>query len=172
MVSVSVIYCYAISHLKPTELVEYQSFILLKICKFCRVHLTGQLVCARWYELGRHNWEKEDSLSKWVAYMAGKLAMTENWANAMGCWSCLFFMDCLGFPLTNWLDSESGHSKRTMWKLYHFYYLALEVPIITYTNSPKSCHFMANRWGNNENSERLYLFGLQNHFRWWLQPWN
>ena len=22
---------------------------------------------------------------------------------------------------------------------------------------------MANRWGNNENSERLYFFGLQNH---------
>ena len=24
---------------------------------------------------------------------------------------------------------------------------------------------MANRWGNNENSERLYFFGLQNHCR-------
>ena len=32
--------------------------------------------------------------------------------------------------------------------------------------------FMANRWGNNENSERLYFLGLQNHCRWWwLQPW-
>ena len=28
---------------------------------------------------------------------------------------------------------------------------------------------MENRWGN---SERLYCFGLQNHCRWWLQPWN
>ena len=28
---------------------------------------------------------------------------------------------------------------------------------------------MANRWGN---SERLYFGGLQNHCRWWLQPWN
>ena len=26
-----------------------------------------------------------------------------------------------------------------------------------------SHHFMANRWGNNGNSERLYLLGLQNH---------
>ena len=26
--------------------------------------------------------------------------------------------------------------------------------------------FMANRWGNNRNSKRLYLFGLQNHCRW------
>ena len=31
---------------------------------------------------------------------------------------------------------------------------------------------MANRWGNNENSDRLYFFGLQNHCSWWLQPWN
>ena len=33
----------------------------------------------------------------------------------------------------------------------------------------RSHHFMANRWGNNE---RLYFLGLQNHCRWWLQPWN
>ena len=31
---------------------------------------------------------------------------------------------------------------------------------------------MANRWGNNGNSNRLYFLGLQNHCRWWLQPWN
>ena len=35
-----------------------------------------------------------------------------------------------------------------------------------------SHHFMVNRWGNNGNSERLYFLGLQNHCRWWLQPWN
>ena len=26
--------------------------------------------------------------------------------------------------------------------------------------------FMANRWGNNGNSNRLYFLGLQNHRRW------
>ena len=31
---------------------------------------------------------------------------------------------------------------------------------------------MANRWGNSGNSVSLYSFGLQNHCRWWLQPWN
>ena len=31
---------------------------------------------------------------------------------------------------------------------------------------------MGNRWGNNGNSERLYFGGLQNHCRWWLQPWH
>ena len=35
-----------------------------------------------------------------------------------------------------------------------------------------SPHFMANRWGNNGNSDKLYFLGLQNHCRWWLQPWN
>ena len=29
---------------------------------------------------------------------------------------------------------------------------------------------MANQWGNNGNSERLYFLRLQNHCRWWLQP--
>ena len=29
-----------------------------------------------------------------------------------------------------------------------------------------SHHFMANRWGNNGNSERFYFGGLQNNCRW------
>ena len=29
-----------------------------------------------------------------------------------------------------------------------------------------SHHFMANRWGNNGNSDRLYFLGLPNHCRW------
>ena len=29
-----------------------------------------------------------------------------------------------------------------------------------------SHHFLANRWGNNGNSDRLYFLGLQNHCRW------
>ena len=36
----------------------------------------------------------------------------------------------------------------------------------------QSHHFMANRWGQSGNSERLYFGGLQNHCRQWLQPWN
>ena len=30
----------------------------------------------------------------------------------------------------------------------------------------RSHHFMANRWGNNGNGERLYFLELQNHCRW------
>ena len=29
-----------------------------------------------------------------------------------------------------------------------------------------SHHFMANRWGNNANSERIYFLEFQNHSRW------
>ena len=36
----------------------------------------------------------------------------------------------------------------------------------------RSHHFMGNRWGNSGNSGWLYFSGLQNHCRWWLQPWN
>ena len=35
-----------------------------------------------------------------------------------------------------------------------------------------SHHFMASRWGNNGNGDRLYFLGLQNHCGWWLKPWN
>ena len=31
-----------------------------------------------------------------------------------------------------------------------------------------SHHFMANRWGNNGDSDRLHFLGLQNHCRWGL----
>ena len=34
----------------------------------------------------------------------------------------------------------------------------------------QSLHFMANRWGNNGNSDKLYFLELQNHCRWKLQP--
>ena len=35
-----------------------------------------------------------------------------------------------------------------------------------------SHYFMVIRWGNHRNSDRLHFLGLQNHCRWWLQPWN
>ena len=38
-------------------------------------------------------------------------------------------------------------------------------------NGIQSHHVMANRWGNNGNSDRFYLLGLQDHCRWQLQPW-
>ena len=38
--------------------------------------------------------------------------------------------------------------------------------------SSPTYHFMANRWRNNGNSDRLYFLGLQNHCGRWLQPWN
>ena len=36
----------------------------------------------------------------------------------------------------------------------------------------QSHHFLAHRWGNNGNSNRLCFLGLQNHCGWWLQPRN
>ena len=30
------------------------------------------------------------------------------------------------------------------------------------------CHFTANRWWKNGNSDWLYFLGLQNHCGWWL----
>ena len=33
-------------------------------------------------------------------------------------------------------------------------------------------HFMANRRGKGESTDRFPLLGLQNHYGLWLQPWN
>ena len=35
-----------------------------------------------------------------------------------------------------------------------------------------SHYFMASRWEKSGTSDRFYLLGLRNHWRWWLQPWN
>ena len=35
-----------------------------------------------------------------------------------------------------------------------------------------SHHLMGNRWGDSGNIVRLDFWGLRNHCRWWLQPWN
>ena len=49
---------------------------------------------------------------------------------------------------------------------------ALKLNIQETGHGTQFCHFMANIWGNNGNSNRYYYLGLQNHCRWWLQPWN
>ena len=62
--------------------------------------------------------------------------------------------------------------------MFSFSYLepfCVPCPVLTVASWPThfmTAHFMANRWGNNENSDRLYFLGLQNHCRWWLQSWN
>ena len=41
-----------------------------------------------------------------------------------------------------------------------------------YVTIGKNKAFMGNIWRNSGNRVRLYFGGLQNHCRWWLQPWN
>ena len=49
-------------------------------------------------------------------------------------------------------DSEKGGLKTQHSENYHY--------------DIWSHHFMANRWGNNGNSNRLYFLGFQNHGGW------
>ena len=44
--------------------------------------------------------------------------------------------------------------------------LKLNIQNMEIMNGILSHYFMANRWGNNGNSERLYFLGLQNHCRY------
>ena len=130
MVSVSVICCYLISHPKPTELVEFQSFILLKICKFCRGHLTGQLARATWYELG-----EEDSLSKRATSTAGKLASAENRPTRRLLVS-FFLHGLLGFSFDKLTGFWGWAFQKNQVEAVSFLLLSLRVPTITYTIVP------------------------------------
>ena len=44
--------------------------------------------------------------------------------------------------------------------------VGLKLSIQKTDHGTRSHHFMANRWGNNGNSNRLYLPGLQNYSAW------
>ena len=44
--------------------------------------------------------------------------------------------------------------------------LKLNVQKTNIMTDVRSPHFMANRWGNSGNSDRLYFFGLPNNCRW------
>ena len=56
----------------------------------------------------------------------------------------------------NLISGSSAFSKSS---LNIYMYLCIMYLYVTH-------HFMANRWGNNGNSDRLYFLGLQNHCRW------
>ena len=52
----------------------------------------------------------------------------------------------------------------------------MEFSLLRYSGLENSMDCMSvglqSRWENSGNSVRLYYLGLQNHCRWWLQPWN
>ena len=50
---------------------------------------------------------------------------------------------------------------------------AISSSVVPFSSCPQSLPASeGNRWGNTGNNVRLYFIGLQNHCRWWLQPWN
>ena len=61
----------------------------------------------------------------------------------------------------HWITASGPNRKKLKW----WKRFALD-------HSIQSQCFMAYRWGNNGESDRLYFLGLQNQYRLWLQPWN
>ena len=84
--------------------------------------------------------------------MPGKqvISKTEKWKESIEQYLCLAYTHCTKGEPNSW---------------YGEVFLS-EVNVIS------SHHFMANRWGKSENSDRFYFLGLQNHCRQWLQPWH
>ena len=72
----------------------------------------------------------------------------------------------MGQQRMRWLDSITDSMDMSVSKLREI------VKNREAFNGIWSSHFMANGRGNNGKSDRLNSFELQNHCRWWLQPWN
>ena len=73
----------------------------------------------------------------------------------------------LGYADDTTLMAESEELKSLLMKVKEESEKAgLKVNIQETKHGIHSHHFMANRWGDNGISERLYFGGLQNHCRW------
>ena len=98
-------------------------------------------------------------------------------------WSLRFSTSRLSSPLQNFLNhcctvcllaALGPNALLMLWVVSAAFWPILNSnkKLLKFTLCVTLFHFMANRWGNNGNSGRLYFLGLQNHCRWWLQPWN
>ena len=68
---------------------------------------------------------------------------------------------------TTLITESEEELKSLLMKVKESEQVGLKLNIQKTNNGPIwSHHFMANRWGNSANSDRLYFGGLQNHFRW------
>ena len=76
---------------------------------------------------------------------------------------------CIDFSL--WFFYSLSHSFPP-WSLFFLHFVCFRFSSLSKDHGIWSHNFMAHRWGNNGNSDKLYFPGLQNHCRWWLQPWN
>ena len=77
--------------------------------------------------------------------------------------------------ITIWVELVFNSLLNTLLYFLLFDGFLLKVMLPTVQPDPSlehSYHFTANRWGKSGNSDRFYFLGLQNHCRWWLQPWN
>ena len=76
----------------------------------------------------------------------------------------LLFLSCHSLELSKQRGTKEplNESERGEWKSWLKTHRSKN-----YDHTIQSHHFMANRWGKNGNSDRLYFLGLQNHSRWW-----
>ena len=124
-----------------------------------------------------HNWETSLSLFTFMIVEGNgnplQCSCLEN-PRDRGAWRATVYGIAQSRTRLKWLSS----SRRIAHWLCIFYLVNIEFLILIILKAQHSenedhgiwsHHFLANRW---VNSVRLYFWGLQNHCRWWLQPWN
>ena len=106
-----------------------------------------------------------------------ELDCEESWALKNWCFWTVVLEKTLESPL-ECKEIQPVHSKGDQpWDFFGGNDAEAETPVLWPPHAKswtwlRSHHFMGNRWGNSGNTVRLYFSGLQNHCRWWLQPWN
>ena len=113
----------------------------------------------------------EDEMVRWHDWLNGhELEQTPGDSEGQGSLVCCTSWGHKELDTTQplkWTERVSWWSERREWKSW----LKTQYSKNEY-HGIWPHHFMVNRWGINGNSDRLYFLGLQNHCRWWLQPWN
>ena len=105
------------------------------------------------------------------AWLIVSLSHTRLWSM----WSVwLVFCDCGFHSISPLMDKDKRLMEASWWQRQGEMGLVLmggamlHKSLIQFSvgGQGQSHYFMANRWGNSGNSERVYLGGLQNHCRW------
>lgn len=119
---VSITYCYTIKLLKP-----YQTFILLMNLKLGQSFAMTACLCSTCPQLGQFSWRLEETLSKRLTLMGGRLELAFSWKLCEVCRTTILVplhvgpsMGCLGFLIASWLSSKSKCLRKIKWKCMTF----------------------------------------------------
>ena len=123
----------------------------------------------------------------WCARLLGwEGAQNSHGKNHISSWRWQRFFSCIAQPPVQYFVSYFGHCEVAPFRMVSSQYWkyrtdqVLYILVLSVKEEPglmlcALCQYpmiKANRRGKSGSSDRFSFLGLQNHCRWWLQPWN